>query len=122
MNQNNREKLPAICFDFDGVIVEHNDNWENNPIPFKELQLLPGATEVINKLYEKYRIIINSARFNFYILGDESYRQITGVQNFLHDNGIKFDDISPYKPIAEYYIDDKALLFVSWEEIKRIVV
>ena len=86
------------------------------------MQLLPDAKEVINKLYEKYRIIIHSARFNFHIFGAESYRQITGVQNFMHDNGIKVDDISPYKPIAEYYIDDKALLFVSWDEIKRIMV
>ncbi|WP_448375156.1 hypothetical protein [Fervidobacterium sp.] len=71
--------LPKIwIFDLDGTLVKHNGYLMEGDT------LLPGVKEVFEKIPETDFIIILTSR-------SEEYREIT--ENFLKENGIRYDAI-----------------------------
>lgn len=104
----------TICIDFDGVLAGMTINIEDLGIPIN------GGAEATRKLRDLgYRIIIHTARPN-------SEEHIGRLRSFLEDNDVVFDDVntdsqSPWecdKPVADFYIDDRAVQFKGdWDDV-----
>jgi hypothetical protein len=104
----NEEYKPTVAIDFDGVI--HVNENKDHSITNKTIS---GAKEAIDKLKEKYKIVIFSARVRSEFGINKGIKDISG---FLDNNDIHYDDISICKPVAEYYIDDRAIHFTDWDD------
>lgn len=108
--------MKTICIDLDGTLT-HFEEWKGEEY-FG--QVLPGASTATKTLHEKgWFIIIYTTRANKSIL-----------VRFLSANKIEFDAINenPFqptnaiggKPIADVYVDDRALCFKgNWEQTIR---
>jgi hypothetical protein len=68
---------------------------------------MPGAEEALKVLHEcGYRIIIHSVR------GDRPDH----IREWMEYYHLPFNEITRVKPAADYYIDDKAIRFISWAQ------
>lgn len=110
--------MKTICIDIDGTICRYEE-WQG---PDHFGTVLPGAKEAIYRLHEDgWYIIIFSTRSN-----------LESIHKFLIRNDIYFDAINhnPHqpdnalggKPIADVYLDDRAVTFrgdwdVAYEEV-----
>ena len=99
-----------ICFDFDGVIHSATAPWQCEEIilgaPVK------GCRETLNAIKEKgYRIIVHSVRCR-------SSKGRKAIAKYMYANQLEYDKISQHKPIADFYIDDRAVLFAgNWQDV-----
>lgn len=97
-----------LAIDFDGVI---HDN--KNPIEGKRMgPPIVGAKEALQQMRETGEAIIIFCVW----ANDYGWKVIHDWMEFYQ---IPFDDITNVKPQADVYIDDKALKFESWEQIKK---
>lgn len=93
-----------IVIDLDGVILEERDERERA----KE-KPLAGAVEAINTLYQMgHKIIIFSGR---------TYRELELTLDQLEKYGIKYHHLVLGKPVADIFIDDRAISFTNWRGI-----
>lgn len=93
----------TICLDFDGVIHGYfraHDGTECIP----NLPVL-GTKEAIETLRKDFRVVIHSAR-----AGHGLFHWLE-MHSWLKKHGIKVDKVAILKPIASFYIDDKAIQF-----------
>ena len=97
----------VIIVDFDDTLILHDDSKEvDKGMPNKKL------IEILNKLYYNHYIIkIYTSRGHYSASSredaDKKYRE--RIEKWLSDNGVKYHELSFQKPLAIYYIDDKAL-------------
>jgi hypothetical protein len=107
-------KNKTLVIDFDGTIVVHN-------FPFIG-PIMPFAKAAIAALYEDFNIIISSCRNNPEVRMQGSVDTLHAMEDWLIENDIKFDHIDTGKtgkPIADYYIDDKAIHFGNdWNRLR----
>ncbi len=102
---------PTIAIDFDGVIHKHSKGWSDGSIYDEPM---PGCKEALQKLSEKYRIVIFSTRnYDRVIKGALEVNQIVEMRDWLSINDIPYDVIytEPNKPICKLFIDDNAYRF-----------
>lgn len=92
---------PRVCVDFDNVIAYHDISMG----PYLFGKVIPGAREFLQKLSEKYHVVIYSARINV----DSSIAE--DLEEFMKTNGLYFDEIycGYGKSEAVAYIDDRAI-------------
>lgn len=97
----------TICIDLDGVIFDYSEGWQGNAYVGKPIK---GAIEYINKLKSQgWTVLIHTARV-------DKGRTKKYVKRFLKKHGIKYDKILP-KPVAEIYLDDRAIKFKgNWKK------
>ena len=104
----------TISIDFDGVI--HNDHlgWHDGTIYGDPIE---GSLDAIKLLSKKYKLVLFTAKA-------KSDRPLvdgkTGAEliwEWLDKYGIKefFSEITAEKPRCLFYIDDKAIRFVNWQ-------
>ena len=110
--------MKTICIDIDGTIV-HYEDWKGD---YHFGSIVPGAIEAMKELKSQgWYIIIYTTR------GNKS-----AVESFLNCNGIPFDSINenPHqpenakggKPIADVYLDDRAVTFEgNWGKTVELV-
>lgn len=92
-----------ICFDFDGVIHSYTSGWQGNNVA--EDPPVPGIIEVMQKVEQwGFRIYICSSRCL-------TSTGLETVQNYCDKYGVPYYDITPYKPAAKIYVDDRAICF-----------
>jgi hypothetical protein len=108
----------TIAVDFDGVINSYKSGWQG---PTKTDEPVLSAAEGISGLWNRgYKIIIFSTRANTQE-GTDTIREYIRrhTENDLLANSIEITD---RKPIADMYIDDRAIQFTGdWEEtLKQI--
>ena len=106
---------PTVVFDFDGVIHSYTSGWKGvAEIPDPPV---PGIGEAIAELRQLgYRAVVVSTRC----------RSVEGqyaIAQWLRENGIEVDNITPEKPPAVCYVDDRAIAFDGHPEtlLERIV-
>jgi len=105
----------SIAVDLDGVILTY-DHWRGvhhfgDP--------MPGVVDALNALMAKgYNVIINTVRTNTEANRLPLGELVSILENGLKDKGIPYTSIwsKPGKPLASYYIDDKAIKFSSWDK------
>lgn len=91
-----------IVVDLDGVIAQ-GSNYPN----YEECRVVPGATEYLLSLKDAgHYIVIYSARW-------EVDREVTELWLFVH--GVPYDKLILGKPLADVYLDDRAMKFEDWE-------
>jgi len=114
----------TICLDFDGVIHQYT-SWTGE-IP--ENDLIPGIEEFIVGQLLEYNIIISSARDAEEIVKYMS-RQIPDL-TFLVTNDKLFGynneeegviGVTNIKPVADFYVDDRAVPFVNVESLYEML-
>jgi capsule biosynthesis phosphatase len=118
------EYQKTICIDFDGTI-----NYWQYPEVGKPQPKVIEALKSIKKM--GYKIIISSCRTNLQLNPKTYEEQVKIIEDYLNKNDIPYDEIDTGrngKPIAEIYIDDRAIYFdennggwdaVLWEVAKR---
>ncbi len=93
----------TIMIDLDGVISTEERTFER-----ALAKPLPGAREALQRLRAAgHTIIIYTGR------GWPEYRM---TRQWLDDHGMVYDAIHMGKPIADVWIDDRALRFVDWPQ------
>jgi phosphoheptose isomerase len=110
-----------IAIDFDGVLHTFDRGYYDGTCYGEPID---GAIEAIKVLSTKYNVIIFSSKClpDRPLVGGLTGKQL--IINWL----IKYDilkyikDITHYKPRAKFYIDDKAICFTSWNEIRSRLI
>jgi len=113
-------KSKILAIDLDGVILKFNwEAWERDDMEYWG-ELMPGVIEALRRLRQQgYRLVIHTCRTNPVINSsyplDKLYQM---VRNTLEKYKIPYDEIwiGAGKPIADYYIDDRAIRFENWEQ------
>lgn len=100
----NYEKVLVIDYDHTISMTKGTD--------FENAKPVPGVIEKINELYNKGWIIkIYTARGHISCDSrvDARYKYEKRMRQWLSDNNVKYHTLSFNKPLAKYYIDDKAI-------------
>ena len=108
-----------IAVDLDGTICETKRPDQN----YSEVLPLPGAVESLQQLKASgFYIVVYTAR-NMRTcnnnLGAITKNQAGIVTNWLKRYSVPYDELLFGKPWVDWYIDDKAIKFVSWEQAKK---
>ena len=111
-----------IAIDFDGVIHTFDKGWFDGTCYGEPIE---GSLDAIKRLSKKYNVIIFSSKAlpDRPLVNGKTGKQL--ISEWLKKYGVieYIDDITYYKPRAEYYIDDKAINFKNnWEQIIKNVL
>ena len=93
---------PTVIFDFDGVIHSYKSGWQgvtNIPDP-----PVPGINEAIQKLRERYRVVVLSTRCH-------QPGGIEAIWEYLTRHGIEVDNVVRDKEPAILTVDDRCICF-----------
>jgi uncharacterized HAD superfamily protein len=90
--------------DLDGVICTEERTFER---PLAEP--IPGAQEALRQLRAAgHTVIIYTAR---------NWPEYRVTKKWLDDHGIEFDGLQMGKPVADVWIDDRAVPFTNWKDV-----
>jgi len=93
-----------VIIDLDGTICSEEKQFSRALAKIKD-----GAKESLEKLRDKgYTIIIYSAR---------TWAEYEMTENWLKENKVPYDQIILGKPQGDYWIDDRAIRFRSWDKV-----
>ena len=111
-----------ICIDLDGTICDTKTNGES----YSEVKPKEDVVKIIKKLKQDgHYIIIDTARHMASCnnnVGQVIAKQGKVLLEWLDKNGIPYDEIHFGKPLADVYIDDKAIKFNNdWYEIYELL-
>lgn len=96
----------SIMVDLDGVLCSE-EAFHDRPLA----QPLPGAQDAVRRLRAAgYIVVIYTAR---------SWGEYRVTRQWLDDHGFEYDGLHMGKPVADYWIDDRAIAFTSWTEVLR---
>ena len=104
----------AICVDFDGVIADYSKGFQGRGV-FGDP--IPGAAVVLNALRsEGWKIIIFTTRSETNLLRDYMVRHNIPYDE-INENSDNPPGTNKGKPIAEVYLDDRAITFTGdWSQ------
>tara|TARA_B100001123_G_C14352680_1_gene647684 strand:- start:35 stop:427 length:393 start_codon:yes stop_codon:yes gene_type:complete len=108
------KELNNLAIDFDGVIHTFDKGYHDGTCYG---QPIAGTKEALEELSKKYNIIIFSSKVkpDRPLVNNKTGMQL--VKDWLkqHDLLKYVSEITCEKPRAKYYIDDKAIEFLSWD-------
>lgn len=119
MERHYKDRKPdhkVIAVDFDGVIAKWDGIWRGGLIG----EVIPGTREALQTLKNLgFKIVIYTTRLNLQ-WGSEVEHRFKEILAWLYANRIPYDEIAiSGKPLADYYIDDRAIPFESWDQVLR---
>mgnify|MGYP006921393071 CR=1 FL=1 len=102
-----------VCIDFDGVIHNDSEGFKDGTIYGN---IIPGASEAIKLLAQKYNIIIFTAKAKSDrpLVNGKTGTELVKEWLTKHDLIKYIKEITSEKPRALVYIDDKAIRFTDW--------
>ena len=107
------------CFDLDGTICEVKSTGQS----YEDVQPLPGAVETLKRLRDQghYIIILTARNMATYDnnLGKVIANQAPIVIDWLKRHEVPYDELLFGKPNADFFIDDKAVQFKSWDTLNK---
>ena len=113
----------TIAIDLDGTLID----WERGR-PYRVNRfgpLLPGAREFVTDMHHAgHRIIIHTCRTSPRVNPGYTVTQLAEiVARELDSHSLPYDEIwcDNSKPIADVYIDDRAIRFTNWEDVREIM-
>ena len=111
-----------LAIDFDGVIHNFDKGWYDGTCYGKPIE---GAVNAIKQLSEKYNLIIFTSKAlpDRPLVNGKTGKQLVTEWLDEYDLLQYIDEVTYYKPRAEYYIDDKALSFKNnWDKILKTIL
>ncbi len=94
----------TIMIDLDGVICTEERTFER-PLA----KPLDGAREAVERLRAAgHTVIVYTAR---------TWSEYKVTKKWLDDHGFQFDGLHMGKPVADVWIDDRAVRFTNWPEV-----
>jgi len=105
--------IPTIAVDFDKVLFTH-ESWQGH---YHVGEPISGAKETLLALQEMgFKIMIWTTRAQVDIIADACSKN--GIPyDYINQNPNQPPEINPSKPVADYYIDDRAVTFTTWSEV-----
>lgn len=103
--------MKPIAIDWDGVIIDHPaDLTLKEALTYKPVK---DAVEVINQLVK--------AGFQFYILTARSASEHPEIREWLRNNGFPEMEVTNIKRVARVYVDDRAIRFTNWQDLRKLL-
>lgn len=104
----------TIAVDFDGVIHAYRAGWQGGKI-YDEPVL--GAFAAIRKLIEEgYHVVIHTTRAS----SADAQADVRDWLAFHNGHDLAKLEITSQKPKAIAYIDDRAVRFTTWDDIRKL--
>lgn len=93
----------TIMVDLDGVLCTE-EMFHDRPLA----EPLPGARQALQKLRASGHIVV--------IYTARSWGECRVTRRWLDEHGFEYDGLHMGKPVADVWIDDRALRFTNWED------
>lgn len=109
--------MKTIAVDFDGVIHRYMEGWKDGTIYDEPVQ---GVHNSLQTLTDKgYQVVIFTCRANNWTTPDDPV-EIQKIVDWLNKHhfyeGAHYHKVTGIKPIAKFYIDDRAIRFATWDK------
>lgn len=120
-NVKKKKTKKTIGVDFDGVIHKF-DSYGDGSIVGEPME---DCKETLRKLVDQgYKIVIFTVRLNpVWMDYDKQYKEIVDwLTRNGFEEGIHYHEITNNKPEAMAYIDDRAIRFTNWVDMKRYFI
>tara|TARA_Y100000361_G_C11023206_1_gene270739 strand:+ start:22 stop:402 length:381 start_codon:yes stop_codon:yes gene_type:complete len=108
----------TIAVDFDGVIHNNSKGFHDGTVYGEPID---GVKKGLEYLSKSYKLVIYTCKAN----PDRPLVDGKSGPKLIYDWLVKYEldsyiyNIVYEKPNAKYYIDDKAIAFTSWEDVKE---
>ncbi len=101
----------TLCIDFDGVIYPYDGDWADGRLRFEPV---PGAIKALHRLYAAgYTLVIHTTRCR-------QTGQAGAIFSWLAEYGAPYIwQVTDTKVPALAYIDDRAVRFTNWDDIRK---
>ena len=119
-NHQKSENENQIAIDFDGVIHKNSMGFYDGTVYDDPI---PGSINAIKKLSKKYTIVIFTAKVkpDRPLVNGKTGKELVWEWLKKHKLSSYIKEVTCEKPRALYYIDDKAIRFVDWQNaLKQI--
>jgi hypothetical protein len=105
--------IPIIAVDFDRVLFKHK-TWNGHE---HIGDLMPDAIWGIKQLKQMgFKIMVWTTRIDRDIV-EKALKENNVPFDFINNNPNQPPEINPSKPVADYYIDDRAVHFTNWKDV-----
>lgn len=106
----------TLAIDFDGVLHKYSRGYQDGTIYDEPIE---GAKEALKSFVDAgWRVVIFTTRLNDEVNKDV-FTQYDAMLTWLFNNGfsegIHYHELTGKKPLAKYYIDDRAVRFTNWD-------
>lgn len=117
----------TIAVDLDGVIHKYSKGFHDGTMYDEPME---GARKILEKLVKTgYKIVIFTTRLNPCFDEENKAKGYDALQDILHwldkysfIKNIHYHEITNNKPKAFAYVDDRAIRFTSWQDIKNYFI
>lgn len=111
----NREETDTIAIDFDGVIHSFELGFYDGTIYGTPI---PGSIEAIKKIYNKYNIVIYTAKAkkDRPLINGKTGIELVWEWLTKYNLNQYISEVTAEKPRCICYIDDKAIPFINWNQ------
>ena len=100
-SEEGRVPVSVLMIDLDGVISSEERTFERSLA-----RPLPGAVDAMRRLRAKgHRLVVYSGR---------SWAELAMTEDWLRRYKVPYDSILLGKPVADMWVDDRAIRFVDW--------
>ena len=109
------EDKNTIAIDFDGVIHRNSKGFHDGTIYDEPIN---GVKKGLEYLSKSCKLVVYSCKANPKRPLVDGKTGIELIWEWLNKYNLEkyIDDVTYYKPNAKYYIDDKAIRFISWNQ------
>ena len=110
----------VIAVDFDGVIHKSSKGFHDGTIYDEPVDDVKKGLEYLSKSY-KLVVYTCKANPNRPLIDGKSGTELIWEWMEKYDLSKYVSDVVYGKPNAKYYIDDKAICFIDWNQILKVV-
>ena len=110
----------VIAVDFDGVIHKSSKGFHDGTIYDEPVDDVKKGLEYLSKSY-KLVVYTCKANPNRPLIDEKTGTELIWEWMEKYDLSKYVSDVVYGKPNAKYYIDDKAICFIDWNQILKVV-
>ena len=110
----------VIAVDFDGVIHKSSKGFHDGTIYDEPIE---GTKKGLEYLSKSYKLVVYTCKANpdRPLIDGKTGTELIWEWMEKHDLSKYISDVVYGKPNAKYYIDDKAICFIDWNQILKAV-